>query len=62
MRAIRPTRAEDVVNTLVAYPEVWVWLLALVSIVMRAIIPTRAEVLSTPWWTIQRSGSGCLLW
>ena len=32
MRDRRSTRAEDVVNTLVDYPEVWVWLLAVVSI------------------------------
>jgi hypothetical protein len=32
MRAIRPTRVKDVVNTLVDYPEVWVWLLAVVSV------------------------------
>jgi hypothetical protein len=31
MRARRPSREEDVVNTLVDYPEVWVWLLAVVS-------------------------------
>jgi hypothetical protein len=44
MRAIRPTRAEDVVNTLVDYPEVWVWLPAVVSTtILRASRPTKAE-------------------
>ena len=41
LRAIGPTRAEDVVNSLVDYPEIWVWLLAVVS----CVIPTRVNSL-----------------
>ena len=41
LRAIGPTRAEDVVNSLVDYPEIWVWLLAVVSCVN----PTRINSL-----------------
>jgi hypothetical protein len=38
LRAIGPTKAEDVVNPLVDYPQIWVWLLAVVSVIRYLVI------------------------